>query len=105
MPLTFDELTRAAPTPDGFPDPTQPAAVCAMTVYEFLPERDDAGGVGADIGHVGEVNPRPAASEIGLQQVDLLGAGDHHDRLARGDPVFDEGQGPGQKIGRTPIEK
>jgi hypothetical protein len=57
----------------------------------------DAGRVGPDVGHVGERDPVGVAAEGRPQQPDLGRAHDHEDRLAGGDALADEGEGPGQE--------
>ena len=52
--LALDELVGAALRPDRLADAPQAAPLAGMGVDELAPRGDDARGVGADVGHVGE---------------------------------------------------
>ena len=52
--LALDELVGAALGPDRLADAPQPAPSPGVGVDELAPRRDDARGVDADLGHVGE---------------------------------------------------
>ena len=55
--LALDELVGAALGPDRLADAPQPAPRAGVRVDELAPRRDDARGVDADLGHVGEGHP------------------------------------------------
>ena len=57
VPLAFVELGPAPGRPDRLPDPTEGPAGRPLLRHERPPSRDDAGGVPADAGHVGEGDP------------------------------------------------
>jgi hypothetical protein len=102
--LALDQLGRGARGPDGLADPPGVAAAVGDG-DEVAPGRDDAGRVGSDVGHVGERDQVGVAAEGRPQQPDLGRAHHHQDRLAGGDAVADEGEGPGQEADLAVVQQ
>jgi hypothetical protein len=89
--LALDQLGRAAARPDGLPNPAEGAATL-MLVHEVAPRWDDAGRIGADIGHVGEIDPIRISIQLRTQQVDLGRADNDQHRLPGNQTFADERQ-------------
>src|SRR5437870_4370476 len=73
--LTLGQLGGAAARPDGLADPAK-CVPRRLGVDEVAPSRNDAGGVGADLLHVGELHPIGVCPELSAEHGDL-GAADH----------------------------
>ena len=72
---------------------------------ELAPGRDDAGGIAAELAHVGEEDLARLAVERVSEEVDLVGVDDREDLLPRRHAVADERADPVHELVATPVEE
>jgi hypothetical protein len=113
--LALHELVGAALGPDRLADAAQGPPGRLVAIDELAPRGDDPRRVGADGGHVLELDVAGGhvleldvagiAVERSPQPVDLRGADDHEDRLAPGHRRADERQRRGHEAVVTGVEQ
>jgi hypothetical protein len=86
-------------------DPADRSPGDRMRADELMPQRDQTGGIAADVGDVLEPDRIGPAVELRAQQPDRGITRGDQDRLASGHPLLDERQGPGQELVLASVEE